>query len=60
VTYRSGGHCLLQQAIDANGFPKKAVMDKGCANYARLENINILLMLAGLLSFNEICQVKSD
>jgi len=35
-------------------------MDKGGANYAGLENINILLILAGLLRFNEICQVKSD
>lgn len=33
-------------------------MDKSGANYAGLENINILLMLAGLLSFIEIFQVK--
>ena len=33
-------------------------MDKNGANYAGLENINILLMLAGLLSFIEICQVQ--
>ena len=42
----------------ANGFPKKVVMDKSGANYAGLENINILLMLAGLISFVEILQVK--
>jgi len=28
------------------------------ANYAGLENINRLLVLAGLLSFIEICKVK--
>ena len=43
---------------DANGFPGKVVMDKSGANYAGLENINRLLMLAGLISFIEILQVK--
>ena len=38
--------------------PHKIVMDKSGANYAGLENINMLLMLAGLISFIEICQVK--
>jgi len=33
-------------------------MDKSGANCAGLENINILLMLAGFLSFVEILQVK--
>jgi putative transposase len=33
-------------------------MDKSGANYAGLKNINILLILAGLLSFIEIYQVK--
>jgi putative transposase len=33
-------------------------MDKSGANHAGLENINRLLMLAGLISFIEICQVK--
>ena len=33
-------------------------MDKSGANYAGLENINMLLMLAGLISFVEILQVK--
>ncbi len=33
-------------------------MDKSGANGADIENINILLMLAGLLCFMEICQVK--
>jgi len=49
---------ILKQTIDANRFPKKVVMDKSGANYARLENINILLMLAGLISFVEILQVN--
>ena len=49
---------FFKQAIDANGFPNKVVMDKSGANYAGLENINILLMLAGLISFVEILQVK--
>ena len=49
---------FFKQAIDANGFPQKVVMDKSGANYAGLENINILLMLAGLISFVEILQVK--
>ena len=49
---------FFKQAIDANGFPEKVVMDKSGANYAGLENINIFLMLAGLISFVEILQVK--
>ena len=49
---------FFKQAIDANGFPKKGVMDKSGANYGGLENINFLLMLAGLISFVEILQVK--
>ena len=49
---------FFKQAIDANGFPNKVVMDKSGANYAGLENINILQMLAGLISFVEILQVK--
>lgn len=42
---------FFKQAINANGLPEKVVMDKSGANYVGLENINILLMLAGLLSF---------
>ena len=49
---------FFKQAINNNGFPHKVVMDKSGANYAGLENINMLLMLAGLISFIEICQVK--
>jgi putative transposase len=49
---------FFKKAINANGFPDKVVMDKSGANYAGLENINLLLMLAGLLSFIEILQVK--
>ena len=33
-------------------------MAKSGANYAGLESINRLLLLAGLLSFIEICQVR--
>jgi len=49
---------VLKQAIDANGLPNKVVMDKSGANYAGLENINMMLMLAGLISFVGILQVK--
>jgi putative transposase len=49
---------FFKQAIDNNGFPKKVVMDKSGANYVGLENINFLLMLAGIISFVEILQVK--
>ena len=49
---------FFKQAIDNNGFPKKVVMDKSGANYAGLENINFLLMLAGIISFVEILQIK--
>jgi putative transposase len=34
------------------------VMDKSGANYAGLENINLLLMLAGIISFVKILQIK--
>jgi putative transposase len=53
-----GQWVYLYRAIDANGFPKKVVMDKTSANYAGQENINILLMLAGLISFVEILHVE--
>jgi hypothetical protein len=33
-------------------------MDKCIANYLGIKNINMLLMLAGLISFIEICQGK--
>ncbi len=49
---------FFKQAINANRFPNKIVIDKSGANYAGLENINMLLMLAGLISFVEILQVK--
>jgi hypothetical protein len=35
-----------------------SVMDKSGANYAGLENINLLLMLAGIISFVKILQIK--
>ena len=49
---------FFKQAIDNNGFPKKVVMDKSGAIYVGLENINFLLMLAGIISFVEILQIK--
>ncbi len=49
---------FFKQAINSNGLPEKVVMDKSGANQAGLENINLLLMLAGLISFIEIRQVK--
>ena len=49
---------FFKQAIDNNGFPKKVVMDKSGANYVGLENINFLLLLAGIISFVEILQFK--
>ena len=55
---KAAATAFFKQAIDANGFPNKVVMDKSGANYAGLENINMLLMLAGLISFVEILQVK--
>jgi putative transposase len=33
-------------------------MDKSGANFVGLENINVLLMLAGIISFVEIIQIK--
>jgi putative transposase len=45
---------FFNQAIVANGFPRKVVMDKSGANYLGLETINLLLMLAGLIIFVEI------
>jgi putative transposase len=44
--------------INANGLLEKVVLDNSGANYAGLEAINILLLLAGWLSFIEIIQVK--
>jgi len=47
------------QVIDNNGLPHKVVMDKSGANYAGIENINLLMLLAGWIGFFvEICQVK--
>ena len=49
---------FFKQVIGTNGFPHKVVMDKSGANYTGIENINMLLMLAGLICFIEICQIK--
>ena len=56
--YKAAATAFFKQAIDVYGFPKKIVMDKSGANWVGLEHINILLMLAGLISFVEILQVK--
>lgn len=34
---------FFKQVINSNGLPEKVIMDKSGANYAGLENINILL-----------------
>jgi len=49
---------FFKHAIDNNGLPEKVVMDKSGANYVGLENINILLLLAGIICFVEILQIK--
>jgi len=49
---------FFKQAIDSNGFPNKVVMDKSGANFAGLENINLLLILAGWVYLIEILQIK--
>lgn len=49
---------FFKQVINSNGLPEKVMMDKSSANFAGLENINLLLILAGLISFVEIRQVK--
>ena len=49
---------FFKQAIEDNGLPDKGVIDKSGANNAGLDNINILLFLAGLLCFIDILQVK--
>jgi len=49
---------FFKQAIGDNGLPDKVVIDKSGANNAGLENINILLFLAGLICFIDILQVK--
>jgi hypothetical protein len=40
--------------LKVNGFSKMVVIGKTSATYAGQENINILLILAGLISFVEI------
>ena len=49
---------LLNQVINTKGLLEKAVLDNSGANYAGLDAINILLLLAGWISFNLIIQVK--
>jgi putative transposase len=49
---------FFKKTINNNGFPHKVVADKSGANYVALENINLSLILPGLISFIEICQLK--
>ena len=49
---------FFKKAINNNGFAKKVVMDKSRVNFVGLENINFLRMLAGIISFVEILQIK--
>jgi putative transposase len=49
---------FFKQAVDHNELPSKVVIDKSGANNAGLENINILIFLAGLLCFIDILKVK--
>ena len=49
---------FFKQAIGNNELPSKVVIDKGGANNAGLENINILLFLTELFCFIDILQVK--
>jgi putative transposase len=49
---------FFKQAINHNGLPSKVVIDKSSANNAGLENINVLIFLAGLLCFIDILKVK--
>ena len=49
---------FFRQAIDGNGLPTKVVIDKSGSNNAGLENINMVLVLAGIFFWIEILQVK--
>jgi putative transposase len=49
--------CFFKQAININGLSEKVLMDKSGANYAGLETINILLLLAGSLKLIELGSV---
>jgi putative transposase len=49
---------FFNQAIDHNGLPSKVVIDTSGVCNAGLENITILIFLAGLLCFIDILKVK--
>jgi len=49
---------FFRQAIDGNGLSAKVVIDKSGSNNAGLENINVMLILAGIFCLIEILQVK--
>jgi putative transposase len=49
---------FFKQAVAHNELPSQVVTDKSGANNAGLENINILIFLAGLLCFIDILKVK--
>ena len=56
--HKTAATAFFRQAIDGNGLPKKVVIDKSESNNFGLENINLLLMLAGIFGWIEILQVK--
>ncbi|MEM8952422.1 MAG: IS6 family transposase, partial [Pseudomonadota bacterium] len=49
---------FFKRAIENNGVPEKVVIDKSGANYAGLENLNLLLMMLGFWRLIEIIQAK--
>ncbi|MBC6445463.1 MAG: IS6 family transposase, partial [Alphaproteobacteria bacterium GM202ARS2] len=49
---------FFKRAIENNGVPEKVVIDKSGANYAGLENLNLLLMILGFWRLIEIIQAK--
>jgi putative transposase len=49
---------FFKQAVDHNELPSKVVIDKSGAKNVGLENINILIFLAGFLGFIDILKVK--
>ncbi len=49
---------FFARAFRANGWPDKVVTDKSRVNLARLENMNILLLLSGWFWLIEVSQVK--
>ena len=49
---------FFKRAVGNNGVPDKVVIDKGGANHAGLQNLNLLLFILGWWPLVEILQVK--